>query len=344
MESRQTNYNGLDLGKFLMAIVVVAMHTHPFTYCSNQVVLGIWNNIKSLAVPFFFVTTSWLFFSSRDDIYSEICIGDLRKRIYHFIRLYVSWEAIYLPCVVFGGYCRNGYSLFFNIADYIRKFLFVGSNYYSSQFWFVLTLIYSLFILSICLKWKLSLSKILTLSAFLFVIGSTINYLIDVRPDAVSGFLKTFISCFSSICNGATVFSYFIYITLGMIMANRHIIFSKFAMSICLMIGIMGQLIFFNWYILYDLAILIEVVAVFQLFLQLRLSNYPIYIWLRKASIVVFYVHFYFIFLYERIFHEVSASGPKIFGICLLCSLILSSVVIYLKKYRQFRWLKMLFG
>lgn len=343
MERQQTNYNGLDLGKILMAMIVVAMHTHPLADCSNQIVLRVWDNIKSVAVPFFFVTTSWLFFSCRDDIYSKKCMEDLRKRIFYFIRLYVLWEIVYLPCVLW-GYCHNGYSLIFNVVDYVRKFLFVGSNYYSSQFWFVLTMIYSLVILYIFLKRKFSLSKIFIISCLLLAVGSTMNYLIKIKPDSASGLLWTFVSCFSSMCTGSTVFPRFIYIVLGMIMAKRRIILSKAAMLICLMVGIWGQLMFFDGYILYDLAILIEVIVVFQIFLQLRLHDHFIYRKLRELSVVMFYTHFYFIFLYELIFRKPLPTGLKGYGVCLLCCLILTSVVIYLKKYRQFRWLKMLFG
>lgn len=44
MECEQ-NMNGLDLGKFLMAICVVAAHTHPLINCENRIIMTIYNNI-----------------------------------------------------------------------------------------------------------------------------------------------------------------------------------------------------------------------------------------------------------------------------------------------------------
>lgn len=343
MERQQMNYNGLDLGKFIMAILVVSIHTHPMADCSDYMLNAIWSNISSLAVPFFFVTTSWLFFSKEADIYSEKCREDLRKRICHFILLYILWEIIYMPCVLV-GYYRNGYSMLFNAVDYIRKFIFVGSNYYSSQFWFLLSMIYSLILILLFLKWRLPLSKIFIISCFFYVIGVTVNHLIEIRPDDAGGMLWLPIRYFSSLCNGSTVLPRFIYIVLGMVMATRHIMLSKSKIALLFVIGVLGQIIFSKQYLLDSIAMLFEVIAAFQFFLQLRLGSKPMYRKCREISVVLYYMHFYFIFFYELVFGDFSQSGIKLFVTCLLCCLVFSGLVIRLKQYRSFRWMRTLFG
>lgn len=342
---QQVNYNGLDLGKFLMAILVVAIHTGPLINCKNEMVLRIYSNINSLAVPFFFITTSWLFFVKRTDIYSDECMKALRKRIYHFIRIYVIWELIYFPCVLFGGYFQNGHATVYNVADYFRKFIFVGSNYYSNQFWFLLSMIYMLIICYIFLKWKLPIKKIWILSIFLYVIGFTINYFISIKPDSeIGGWL--FIRYFTSLCNESTVFPYFIYIVIGMIMAKQGIEFSKKRIVFCILIGVLFDILLPNSFFAPALRRLFETVAVFQIFMQMKLNDRSIYIKFREASMVLYYTHFFFIFLYELTLNQLSSycKGFRIFGVCLLCCIVLSMILDYLKKYPQFRWINVVFG
>lgn len=343
MNLETVHYSGLDVGKFIMAVLVIAIHTHPMADCSNAFLIFLYTNLSFLAVPFFFVTTSWLFFIRENDIYSEKCRENLKKRIFHFIMLYILWEIIYLPCVLI-GYYRNGYSAVFNILDYIRKLIFVGSNYYSSQFWFLLSLIYTLIILLFLLKMKLPLNRIFMISSLFYIIGLTINHLIEIRPDDASGILWLSISYISSLCNESSVLPWFIYVVLGMIMAKRHILLSKSKIAVFFAIGILGRAMFFQWYLLYYIAALFEVIAVFQLFLQLRLEDKYIYRKCRESSMVLYYTHFYFIFFYELVFQDLSQSGIKLFTTCLLCCVALSGLVIRLKQYYPCRWLKRLFG
>ncbi len=343
MEKTTGNYNGLDLGKFIMAILVVSIHTHPLADCANRLLYAIWANLSPMAVPFFFVTTSWLFFNREDDIYSEKCREDLRKRICHFGFLYILWEILYLPCIL-TGYYRAGGSLAFNTVDYIRKFILVGSNYYSSQFWFLLAMVYMLIVLLLFLKWRLSLNKIFIISCLFYGIGTIINHLIEIRPDGASGILWLLVRYFSSLCNESIVLARFIYIALGMIMAKRHTVLTKGKIALFFVIGVLGRTIVPGWYLLESVALLLEVIAVFQLFMQLDLGSHPIYKKLRESSMVLYYTHFYFIFLYELVFHDFSQSGWKLFGICLLCCLLFSALVIRLKQNHSFRWLKTMFG
>lgn len=60
MKTDVKNYCGIDLIKFFMAIIVVAIHTHPLEHCSNEILIRIYNSIVSSAVPFFFISSGFL--------------------------------------------------------------------------------------------------------------------------------------------------------------------------------------------------------------------------------------------------------------------------------------------
>ena len=55
MNKLDEKYNQIDLFKFIMAIIVVAIHTGPLINCKNELLITIYNNITKLAVPFFFI-------------------------------------------------------------------------------------------------------------------------------------------------------------------------------------------------------------------------------------------------------------------------------------------------
>ena len=60
LELIHKEYKGLDIMKFVMAIVVVAIHTRPEMSCDSVFVRQIFETIYSLAVPFFFMASGFL--------------------------------------------------------------------------------------------------------------------------------------------------------------------------------------------------------------------------------------------------------------------------------------------
>lgn len=57
----EVNYNAIDIAKFVMALLVVAIHTHPENEIENKLILDIINCIYSIAVPFFFVASGFFY-------------------------------------------------------------------------------------------------------------------------------------------------------------------------------------------------------------------------------------------------------------------------------------------
>lgn len=60
--------NSIDLFKFLMAVVVVAIHTNPFDRCASTFVNEMAMTIEDMAVPFFFLS---FVVSSGDALYAS---------------------------------------------------------------------------------------------------------------------------------------------------------------------------------------------------------------------------------------------------------------------------------
>lgn len=120
-------YPGIDLFKFLCAILVIMLHANPF---GEDTLPGIILRqvITPIAVPFFFAASGFFLYLSSDP----------RKHIVKIIKSYLVWSAIYFPFVmvqwVFGSE-----SLEANLLNYIRRFIFEGSYqtiWFLNALWF----------------------------------------------------------------------------------------------------------------------------------------------------------------------------------------------------------------
>ena len=100
--AERKQYRAIDIAKFVMAILVVAIHVRPFT---GQTAFVYDDIIARIADPLFFQITAFLFF---EKIFAQIS-GDLRqgmswRMLRHYMKrilaLYTAWFVIYAPVVL----------------------------------------------------------------------------------------------------------------------------------------------------------------------------------------------------------------------------------------------------
>ncbi len=66
-------YQGIDVLKFIMAILVISLHIYPFTDINETLNYYTINWFSRLAVPFFFVCTGFFIFSGT--------IGEINRKL-----------------------------------------------------------------------------------------------------------------------------------------------------------------------------------------------------------------------------------------------------------------------
>ena len=100
--AERKQYRAIDIAKFVMAILVVAIHVRPF---GGQTAFVYDDIIARIADPLFFQITAFLFF---EKIFAQIS-GDLRQgmswcMLGHYMKrilaLYTAWFVIYAPVVL----------------------------------------------------------------------------------------------------------------------------------------------------------------------------------------------------------------------------------------------------
>ncbi len=130
--------------KFVFSIIVIGIHTQPFSY--NFILDNAYGLVSRVAVPFFFLSSSYFLFLKYDfeSIDSRV-INDFIKRIF---LLYLVWTVIYFP-IAFNNYLRSE----LNFVDWIRVYVFnffVNGSF--THLWFLPNMIVGLILTVLLLK------------------------------------------------------------------------------------------------------------------------------------------------------------------------------------------------
>ena len=160
-------FAGIDLMKFLAAILVVAIHTRPFYDIDYRLGFVVENILTRIAVPFFFISSGYFF---ADKILSLPTIEQKRKVLINFLwritQLYLLWSLIYLPYDLYYLY-KDTSSIRQVFFTYLRQFFVIGSHFH---FWYLPALIYSTLLVYFFIELK-RFKTLLIICVLLYLVG-----------------------------------------------------------------------------------------------------------------------------------------------------------------------------
>lgn len=228
-------YRVLDVMKFVMAIVVVAIHTRPELSFSSLWVRNFLEAVYSIAVPFFFMASGFLLFRKISLPLTDE--GELRIKSYlkRMCKLYVLWTIVYLPLTVYGFYL-DGISPLKAVVLFFRNFLLVGENYMSWPLWYLLALIVAVSIIYILLKLKVSKEGIVIISIMMALMGVGLDYCKEnsLMPQITDLYFTAFLKTRNGFFVG------FLYVALGMFLSKLGRI-SVFGPILLFVFGVVGM-------------------------------------------------------------------------------------------------------
>lgn len=321
-------YNSLDLGKFIAALLVVAIHANPFSGIVETIIIG---GFARLAVPFFFIVSSFLFFLRNPD----------SKALLHFLKrlllLYLFWGIFAIP--LFYVYHTPPYGSPITISQFVYRF-FNSSTYPGS--WFLMALMQSASII-----WLLSLR----LNNFFLLIISGVCYAFAITPHSYYGSDNNEIIIAFHNVQGVWM-SNLIYITLGKMVANLkhessklHKIYIDILIVVVLLIKILVDIIIKDSYLLnfIDNLLLVPSVLLLLLFLLVHESFYDLpYKTLREMSTVFYLSHFTFVAIVAfSLHHIIGIDAPLLrYFLVLCCCVTLYFILDSFRKLKSFGWIK----
>ena len=207
--SERKQYNSLDLAKFIAAILIVIIHANPFSSYSSVVAYAFRNIIATIAVPFFFVTSGFLFSVKLNSLNGEEKTGYFKKYFFRLLTMYLLWSAVYFIFVL-TDWIINGFTIN-DLLIYVRDFFFEGSY---STIWFLPALMTAVTIVYF-LKKKFTYLQIflMALPFYLFACLGSSYYGLTQQIPLLGDLFKVYYSFFDTIKNG--VLFGWVYVALG---------------------------------------------------------------------------------------------------------------------------------
>ncbi len=320
-------YKGIDITKFIMAILVIACHANLYTNYDGTIGT-IYLLVLSCVVPYFFITNG--FFMYKDEETFENKLWDNLKKI---IKLYIIWNIIYLPISIY-DYAVNGYSVIKAIILYIRDFLFIGDHFFSWPLWYLLGFIYALIALIILKKLKLNDKKIFIITMLTYIFANVMEYLTSIGSNNIV------VKLFSYVFGDGRVFTGIFLVTLGILIKkyNDKIKISKKILLLLIIVCFAISVIIPNK--------ISEVGLYIFLFLLVKeLNNIKFNtINFRRCSTIFYFVHMINLFIYMLIVGIDNTYGVYGFLITIVACMVESIIIIFIQNKWNPKILKELFN
>lgn len=317
-------YNSIDLFKFLMAVVVIAIHTNPFVNCQSTLISQIAIIIEDAAVPFFFMASGYLLASGWGDT-SLQREQYIRKMLCATVRLYTTWTLISLPLTIY-GYVLSGNGIVSCLLSYVKYFLFVGKLYNSYHLWYLLAMIYALLAMWLWIRRGKGIWQILITGVFFYAVYLLFAWIgqSGSADDRIAAAGKAFYFVF----NNGNVFTGLLYMSIGIcIREHRRASLSVGAAGI-----VAGILV--RYCLSQELGTILFSVMLFILILNMKLPDHPCYFILRGLSKYIYLVHLLCFSFYTMIvIDQPNKLGVDSFLVTFVLATALAAMILYLKKH-----------
>lgn len=335
----KTQYYGLDLLKFLMALLVAARHVIQIYYPAEsrwRLVIGNW--LSNLAVPVFFVIAGFLLFKKLTNTDWTI----IRRYVCRILKLYILWCIIYWPIDIYNCH-QSGEPVLKTILFYFQSFLFSSTI---TQLWYLPALATACLIVWAGYKAGLKIWMLLLLTSLLFIFGCSCNnqYFLEHSPRKIQEFIHWYAPIFLTTRNG--VFYGSLYVTLGLWFSRKqwHMPPLLAAAGSLIFLGVMYKEVstFSNANMVFSAVP--TVVCLVELAMGLKGTSSRFFLFLREQSQWIYFSHYYFIHLFSWTIHyNPLPMTPKNIMLSVLVPMFLFTFFISFLSHRQHgQWLRKL--
>lgn len=335
----KTQYYGLDLLKFLMALLVAARHVIQIYYPAEsrwRLVIGNW--LSNLAVPVFFVIAGFLLFKKLTNTDWTI----IRRYVCRILKLYILWCIIYWPIDIYNWH-QSGEPVLKTILFYFQSFLFSSTI---TQLWYLPALATACLIVWAGYKAGLKIWMLLLLTSLLFIFGCSCNnqYFLEHSPRKIQEFIHWYAPIFLTTRNG--LFYGSLYVTLGLWFSKKqwHMPPLLAAAGSLIFLGVMYKEVstFYNANMVFSAVP--TVVCLVELAMGLKGTSSRFFLFLREQSQWIYFSHYYFIHLFSWTIHyNPLPMTPKNIMLSVLVPMFLFTFFISFLSHRQHgQWLRKL--
>ena len=326
-------YASVDLCKFFMAVVVVAIHVHPFEGYEQSIGVDMYDFVCAVAVPFFFLCTGYFLargMSNRDDVSA---LKLIKKYLKKTLWLYIAWSIAYVPLALL-EYFTNTALWWRDLASYMRNLVVTGEHYNSWILWYLLSASYGLVYAYMCVKHNLRISRMVAVGFLLYLLGAVITDFCQYNgglPDVLQLVHKGLRYCISG-----RIFTSFFFIPMGMLIYKTDL--AKWHGCLCMALGFVLWLLGVkDISVLKNAIIALSSAGLFVAVLNICLVDRPIYSNLRISSMAVYFVHLWVWTVVYGITYQQKTYGMEMFLLTLCASWLISYGYICYRKQKSRR-------
>lgn len=325
---------GFDLLKFVMAIMIVAIHTKAFH--DVDIIRRIMAPMLDIAVPVFFVLSSFFLFFKMEQKGYEWAI--LKRFLIRLLKLYAFWFVVTLPLTLHSKWYYFDYDLLKIILYIVRDFFF--SHTFAGS-WFLSALMVATTVIFLLKKYlKVHSALILALGMITYVYVISVSdlpfemqrpYLFiqqhirdEVMLTPVAGIIWCSVGCFFAT---------------GGFLSRVYKRFGGKLSALFVLVGYFLAVLTANSGYIYYLIKPFLVFFVIVLAYGVRLKPASVYMKMRNISILIYLIHFT---LLGVVSHFMSNPHLQIvyFLVVLLLAVALALLILKLENYKPFRVLR----
>jgi hypothetical protein len=217
-----------------------------------------------------------------------------------------------------------------NILAFIKMLFFTGGYLYTMHLWYLLSLIYSLLLTGILLKYKVRIKVIYFISLLLFIFGSVMTIWIR-KIDVLDHSVQTVIKYYTYIFPNGSLF-------IGMFYVLTGAVISKYRCDISILISIGIMMFFGNVFIqelYFQISVTVCAIIIFLLILSVDIHDNAIYKRLREASTIFYFMHMMFWTIYTIIIKDPFHYGYDSFFVTIISCIFISIAFIKIKDWRN---------
>lgn len=348
---KKIQFYGLDITKFICALLVITIHTAPLVEIAPNVNFYLVQVTARIAVPFFFLASGFLFFMKLNQAGTWKDGENLDALKRYLIRigiLYLCWSAIYFMFTLL-SWLKDGFQ-WVMLVRYIRDFFLTGSCYH---LWFLPSLMVGM-VIAYFFYFKTTHRTALISVAVLYFLGMLINVygnLLNQIP-VVSAVYKAYNAVFVTSRNG--LFFAPLFLLMGAYFASTKSILTKrdafIGMVISFVLLGLEATMLRSFHYMNDLTSLYLFLIPLEFFLfswvvQLRPKEHKLYPFLRKSSLLIYVSHILFVMcispIWKMLFHTAIGNLP-LYLLTTVCSLLFAVLCIYASN-TKLKWLKMFY-
>ncbi len=311
--TEKKQYYGLDLLKFIMAILVAARHVIQIYYPAEskwRLVIGCW--LSNLAVPVFFLIAGFLLFKKipvQDPVQNSLDTSDTdiknswpaaRRYICRILKLYILWCVIYWPIDIY-NWVQGNDTITQAVLFYVHSFFMSATI---TQLWYLPALAIASFIVWLFYRAKAKTWMLLLFTGILFIWGCICDnrVLLEHTPATLQAILQTFIRWytprFMTMRNGIFYGSFYVALGAWSAKRKRHLPPVPAALGSLIFLGVMYIEVSLCSNANMVLSAAPTVVCLTELALSITGNGSRFFLFLREQSEWIYFSHYYFIHLF----------------------------------------------